>query len=350
MKNTSYHEKLQQKMNELYITESGMPLRYVFVLTNQCNLRCPFCFQHKKKQINVTAKEWIDFADQLPEYARVTLTGGEPLLYEGFNEVFTKISSTWDCNIITNGLLLHRENLELILTRKKCKVLAISIDSIGNDVRGMDEMKWEKLISNIKLFHTIRKELRSEIILDIKCTVLDDNSSGLYELYEYAFEELQCDTFAFQFLKGSDSQHSDTPVTIEELEVNNNQMYEKWDKIVSELKQVQASVIEKGRSVFMHPSFETFTDGGDLQRLNILQDDFNADNFSACKLPWSSVHINSNGDLSPCISYVWGNITNSSLQDIIQSEKADLFKKIIRERSVVPACRNCGWLKCGDNA
>ena len=33
--------------------ESGnlMPRRYVFVLTNLCNLSCSFCFQERKKKI-----------------------------------------------------------------------------------------------------------------------------------------------------------------------------------------------------------------------------------------------------------------------------------------------------------
>ena len=53
----------------------------MYVLTNLCNLACDFCFQDRKKQKNAMTKDdWINLTNQLPEYARVTLTGGEPLV------------------------------------------------------------------------------------------------------------------------------------------------------------------------------------------------------------------------------------------------------------------------------
>ena len=39
--------------------------------------------------------------------------------------------------------------------------------------------------------------------------VLDENAKDLLKIHKYCVEELQCDTHAFQFLKGSPIQHSD---------------------------------------------------------------------------------------------------------------------------------------------
>ena len=41
----------------------------------------------------MTAKDWISFSRQLPPYARVTFTGGEPLVFNGFDEVFHEVAT-----------------------------------------------------------------------------------------------------------------------------------------------------------------------------------------------------------------------------------------------------------------
>ena len=54
----------------------------------------------------MTAKDWISFSRQLPPYARVTFTGGEPLVFNGFDEVFHEVATKFECNMICNGLRL----------------------------------------------------------------------------------------------------------------------------------------------------------------------------------------------------------------------------------------------------
>ena len=48
----------------------------------------------------MTAKDWIKLASQLPENSRVTLTGGEPVVLKGFENVFDQVASKFECNII----------------------------------------------------------------------------------------------------------------------------------------------------------------------------------------------------------------------------------------------------------
>ena len=71
-----------------------MPRRYVFVLTNLCNLACTFCFQERKKRKDrMETEDWIKVIDQIPKNSRITLTGGEPLVFKGFDEIFIKANS-----------------------------------------------------------------------------------------------------------------------------------------------------------------------------------------------------------------------------------------------------------------
>ena len=344
MSNTAFHQKLVDLSDDLYLG-NDLPARYVFVLTDKCNLNCPFCFQDNTDKMVLSSLVWKNLINQIPEYGRVTLTGGEPLLYQDFEEVFTHITKQNDCNLITNGLLLSEEILTLLLSKEKFKVLSISIDSLTNDVRQMTTKQWSQLLVNIKTFHKLRKSLKSEAILDIKCTVLDQTYDSLYDIYNYVFDELHCDTFAFQFLKGSDSQHATKAIPKEYFEINNDYKYTNWEKIKESLLRIRSSAIEKQRSVFLHPSLIQLTSNDDINHLDIIQKPFSPDAIKPCIYPWSSIHINYDGNIYPCLSYKWGNIQENSLKEIISSTEAQEFKSIIHKRGTVPACKNCGWIK-----
>ena len=55
----------------------------------------------------MTAADWIKLADQLPKGSRVTLTGGEPIVIKDFEKIFDHVATKFECNMITNGLLLR---------------------------------------------------------------------------------------------------------------------------------------------------------------------------------------------------------------------------------------------------
>ena len=103
------HKKHELLTEKIYNTPGMLPNRYVYILTNKCNLNCSFCFLERNSlSDSMKTKDWISLSNQLPDYARVTITGGEPLLFNGFKEVFSSIAEKYDCNIITNGILLNR--------------------------------------------------------------------------------------------------------------------------------------------------------------------------------------------------------------------------------------------------
>ena len=71
-KRQEFHNNLKKFQDFAYDNEV-LPKRYVYVLTNLCNLACDFCFQDRKKQKNAMTKDdWINLTNQLPDYSRVT--------------------------------------------------------------------------------------------------------------------------------------------------------------------------------------------------------------------------------------------------------------------------------------
>ena len=83
----------------------------------------------------MTADDWIKLTDQLPENSRVTLTGGEPIVIKDFRKIFDHVASKFECNMITNGLLLTEDLINFMLEYKNFKVLSVSIDNEKNIIR-----------------------------------------------------------------------------------------------------------------------------------------------------------------------------------------------------------------------
>ena len=158
MNNLDYKKELEWKQKfskdlakfrtKAYEADNLMPKRYCLVLTNLCNLACDFCYQIRKKQKNsLNSTDWINLIKQLPENSRVTLTGGEPLVFKNFKDVFLEVVKRHECNLICNGLLLTEEIIDLFLSTKNFKVLSISIDNRKNTIRklaNVKEMNWDK--------------------------------------------------------------------------------------------------------------------------------------------------------------------------------------------------------------
>jgi len=343
----SFHKKHEYYTEYLYLKEE-LPHRYVFVLTNQCNLRCPFCYQKKERQNSILSKaEWFSILDQLPEYARVTLTGGEPLLHPDFQEIFSKVAEKFQCNIITNGLLLDEKTVDFLLSYENFSVLSISVDSIHKKIRPLSDEQIRHLEKICTYFLKKRSETGSKAILDLKTLILDENSEELLDIHSYCAEKIHCDHHTYQYLKGSPIQHSDEMYDFFDLSNSKNlHFYQESAKISNQLKIIQQSKIVGLTKTFLHPGVMSLMNEDDitkLEKLNYLNNwkDF----FNPCKYPWSSIHINYDGTIFPCLSIAMGNLKINSLDEIIKSERFRNFKKMLHNEHLFEACYRCGWLK-----
>ena len=115
----------------------------------------------------MTGDDWIKLTNELPDGSRVTLTGGEPVVFKDFKRVFDHVAKKFECNMITNGILLNEELIDFLLTYKKFKVLSISIDNKKIQLGKMltlvkkNGMKMGKSGKNDALFSKKKKRIRS---------------------------------------------------------------------------------------------------------------------------------------------------------------------------------------------
>ncbi|MDD3374515.1 MAG: radical SAM protein [Candidatus Omnitrophica bacterium] len=347
-RNQLFHLKHEILTELLYRIPGLLPHRYVFILTNLCNLNCPFCFQKKTKSLHaMTTEDWLNLIAQLPSYARVTLTGGEPLIFDGFDRVLDQVASRFDCNMITNGILLTEEKIDRLLSYSRFKILAISIDDIGNHSRGVSLPQWDHMERMIQYFRKARKEKKSKCLLDIKTIILDENADQLFEIHKYCVEKLQCDNHSIQFLKGSSLQHADVMAKMEDIFLETSaSVYTKFDVILEQIDKIRSYARMSKKNVFLHPKALDLASDDPVSKICYLNEEKHIkDKFCLCRFPWSSVHINSDGHLFPCMAVSMGNVKDEKLKLIIRSESFKKFRQIIKKEKTVNGCNRCGWLR-----
>jgi MoaA/NifB/PqqE/SkfB family radical SAM enzyme len=347
---TEYHNQRTKYAEELFDKKNSLPHRYVLILTNKCNLACSFCFQERKGRSDaMTTNDWLAVIEQLPTYAHVTLTGGEPLVFKDFKEIFINVNKKFTTNVISNGLLITEDIINLFTQTKNFQVLSISIDDIGNIARDVKPVHWTQMIKNIDLLKKNILKNNSKMLLDAKTVVTDQNAKDLFEIYKFLVEKIEVNTHSFQILKGSPIQHADLMFPYDDIHnAFQAYKYEKFDIIIEQFEKVRKYNLDKKKYSYIHPKWIDLNSNKtvyeqDYQLLN--SSNHQSVNFKLCKAPWESVHINVDGNLFPCLAVKIGNIKEKKLYEIINGNEFQKFKKDLIENSTFGACNRCGYLQ-----
>jgi MoaA/NifB/PqqE/SkfB family radical SAM enzyme len=123
-------------------------------------------------------------------------------------------------------------------------------------------------------------------------------------------------------------------------------LYGKFDRISGELQKIKEYNITNRKISFLHPAVADIYSPrpfADIRCLNSEQ--FDRTHFKRCKFPWSSLHINYDGEVFPCLSVGLGNLKNKSLKGILRDKSYQNFLGVIKRHGLVPACNRCGWLR-----
>ncbi len=243
--------------------------------------------------------------------------------------------------------LIEEQKIDFLLKFRKFRVLAVSIDDVQNKIRGVTPQQWARAEGMMRYFLQARRRYNSTCVLEAKTVVLDENAEDLLAIHRYCVEELGCDHHSFQFLKGSPIQHADYMFSYDEIfKKSHAPVYKKFDIIKDQLEKIRAYNLRNGKAAFLHPSVGSLVSNEPLPDLNYLNaSEHVRQNYLPCKFPWSSVHVNVDGNLFPCMAVAMGNVKTTSLPEIIHGNDFKRFKDLIRKEGSVEACNRCGWLR-----
>ena len=101
-------------------------------ITNQCNLKCPFCIQNKRKAKYLNIEEFKLILNKIEDYTDYLYfhVMGEPLLHPNICEFIDIAAPKFKINITTNGYLINR--LHGIKNIRQINISLHSYDSKNN--------------------------------------------------------------------------------------------------------------------------------------------------------------------------------------------------------------------------
>ena len=114
-------DKLGTKITDRLLYQAGMariPISGTFELTPMCNFSCKMCYVRKnQKEVDSSGglksiAQWLNWAEAAKEKGMLYLliTGGEPLVYPGFWELYEKLTQMgFVISINSNGSMITEE-------------------------------------------------------------------------------------------------------------------------------------------------------------------------------------------------------------------------------------------------
>ncbi|MCL2411341.1 MAG: radical SAM protein [Treponema sp.] len=331
-----------------------------FKPTGQCNQRCVMCGQYGDKGIMKGVEEqeskkdlpletWKKFVDEVaPQKPTVYVWGGEPFLYPDLMPLCKyMVDKGLVVSVNTNGTLMEKYAEQIV--RDKWSTIFISLDAF-RDV--YDEMRskgtYDKVIAGIKAIAREKKKQKAKFpVLGIVTVVTNKNYMDLENLSE-AVREYNIDLHIYnlgtytndnivqtqrRFMK----EKLDTDIDCLEAYNTGYNLGIDGQKLHGILRTIQNK--NYGHTVLTVPALnpeKTHTYYAELEKPVR----------NNCVVPWCQVNINYNGDVHFCADYsdyILGNIKDQPLKDIVNGDRANLFRKTISESEggMFPGCLRC---------
>lgn len=335
------------------LEEKGMIVKNItFVVTEECNLRCSYCYEghknNKNKMIYETGKKIVDYLFQLnakekgyinsknSKFLILEFIGGEPLLeielidkiVEYFKFKAVNTDHPWKINymiaISTNGILYNDHKVVSFMNRNKGRVsLTITID--GNkelhdscrkfpDGKGSYDIVEKAFIKHSKILG----------LKDTKLTLSPDNIHYLYEASIHLYTKLNLEYIFANciFEKGWEVDHA---------KIMYEQLIKLSDWLLEDERYTKYSIALLSEDIGKPLTEDNNWCGGNGQMLAIA----------------------SNGDLYPCLRYVpfatngkrepmkIGSIDEGICHSKEQKDKIKCLQCIDRKSQSTDECYNC---------
>ena len=178
-------------------SQQKVPLMGTFELSPVCNFACKMCYVRKTMhQISQEGKSlipwerWLDLARECREAGTLylLLTGGEPLLWPRFWELYEQlVDMGFLVSINSNGTLINDQAVERFL-RRPPRQINITLYGAGTD-------SYRDLCGNGRAFTAVEQALEklqiAGIPVKLNCSVTPQNGADMEKIIRYDQEKIE---------------------------------------------------------------------------------------------------------------------------------------------------------------
>lgn len=307
-----------------------------FQLTGRCNLRCIFCGQQNgmfdgNRRRELPPETWLGFADQLaalPVLPKLMLWGGEPLVYEGFDELSAELFRRgFRLSIVTNGTLIDR-HVEVL--RRCFETIHISLDGGRADhdrIRGKGV--FDRVAANLPLLAGRRGRL-------VFLTTVADETVGRMAELPFELVPLKPDEIVLQELMYCSGHEA------KEYRAWLRREFDSDDPgILTWVREEDAGYMEMLRRQCEAIRSITYP-----VPVRVRLHEHCSGVPAVCPAPWSRCHIRYDGEMLFCTDFYGfsaGNVCARPLLELFGNERSQRFRREIAAGHN-PLCRHCAWL------
>jgi len=329
-----------------------------FTLTNVCNLRCMMCgqwspagYMHDRKERlknEMGLSDWKKVVDELAAHNvdSILLRGGEPFLFPGIIELIKYINSkNIRISIDTNGTMIVKYAEDLVnIGNIHINISVDGLEDIHDSVRGVKGC-FKKIKEGLYFLNKLEKNSKPSICKLLVFTISKYSIAGLGEMPDVA-RSMSVDTISiypyYYFPNRVGRQYE------KELRQNFNCTAFSWKGFhhessgvdFREFKKQYRKYLEnlKGIKTFPYMDFSEedyriwFSDPtapvGPIRCLNVER----------------LIDIQPSGNVNFCVDfpdYTFGNVKQSTIEDLWNSREAEIFRKYRREKPF-SICHRCG--------
>jgi len=294
------------------------PRMYYIVSGYRCNARCVMCHQdHKEKEPEISRETMARILNECKELSgkgfNISLSGGEPLLYEPLYDTLKLAHELRiDFSFTTNGYLLTRENVKKALEFDPLSI-GISLESIDPETNEKTRpMKdgTKKTLEGVANIIEEKKRRNARVGIIVKPTITGLNYKSIPDLVKYfgKMGGVIVNPQAYLYLPGDP----------EELWINDSNDFA---GMIDELIALKNDGFAINMSAGM---LKSFVDYFNSEPQKPLANKINLNGKKRyCSIGNTSMFIERNGDVRLCFLLgVVGNVHNNTLKQIWYGKKA----------------------------
>ena len=234
-----------------------IPLSGTFELSPICNMDCKMCYV-KRTRAEVekvgrlrTTEEWIKIAEEAKNAGMLFLliTGGEPLLYKGFKELYLKlVKMGLIISINTNATLIDEEMADFFVQNPPSR-LNITLYGGSNET-------YERLCGNPKGFTQVTNAIKylkeRNILVKLNASITPYNKDDIEQIYNFAKENdlyVQFGCYMFPPVRrdnsaiGQGDRFTEEEAAFYSVQIDKLRMGE--EKFIKRSKQIKEGIISK---------------------------------------------------------------------------------------------------------